>query len=446
MGLDAGAAFRHCLPMSTHPLMINGDGNTACVTALALVAAGFTPHMRPPSGPLSGHDGDKYQSVLALSPSAKTMLETLAIWPLLAHPTAMVCDMAVFGSADDWHRDEGLSFADRPATASAETSNGASDKTDAGQTIDSLAHIVSLADLTTALAKAVQQKIDDGDIITLPGAIDRFDAATGLAGLSNGETVQSGLLIDCARTPATWRQDMPPLAHDYAMSALVGSLHSKRPHGQAAIQIFQPDGPLAFLPLADAGHRAMIWSMPHDRARALAAAEPVHITAELMAATQGALGTIENIGPLAVQPLSLKLSDVFVDRHLCLLGEACHVVHPMAGQGFNLSLRDAALLADCLYDAKALGLPAHGPHVLADFSRKRRSDAALTAALTHGLAGLFSGPAAKLTGPLGRFGLKVTGQLARHNPKLRRALTAQADSGLRGPNHAPRLMRGRAFS
>ena len=442
--LDFCLAFGHGRDMTARPIFIHGHGNTACVTALALAHAGQPVHMAlpdkgpdkapdkaPETGPKTGPQAPTpplWQSVLALSPAAKTMLESLAVWPKLTAATSMVCDMAVYGSAADWADGRGLSFAAPPENQAP---------------LLPLAHIVSLADLTAALRAAVHAAIARGEIQALPAPIVDFDPADGTVFLRDGTRRQAALMIDGQRHPAAWRQDAPRLAYDYDMAALVGAVKTTQPHGQTAVQLFLPPGPLALLPLAEPNRRAMIWSMPKERAEALQAAPKDMFEAELTRACGTPVGRISADGPLAVQELALRLADIYVDRHLCLLGDAAHSVHPLAGQGFNLSLRDAALLADCLYEAGGLGLAADGPHVLAAFIRQRRGDAGLTAAVTHGLVQMFCGPTSSLTGPLGRLGLRLTGELAERLPAVKKTFTRQADGAARG---LPRLMRGATFS
>jgi 2-octaprenyl-6-methoxyphenol hydroxylase len=127
-----------------------------------------------------------------------------------------------------------------------------------------------------------------------------------------------------------------------------------------------------------------------------------------------------------------------------LLGDGAHVVHPLAGQGFNLTLRDASLLAEVLYETRQLGLAVGDGAMLDTYEKTRRADAKLTAATTHGLANLFSGPMAKLA----QLGLAITGQRVSKDASLREQMNAQANSGLSVTEQGQpmaRLMRGEKF-
>ncbi len=444
------------------PIIIHGGGNSAAITALALAAAGCRPFISRPNAPVtkqknkpknqpknSDVSNDNAPSVLALSAAAKTMLESLSVWSRLKTPGTPVLDMAVYDSAENWRRDDGLSFAepvdatksDAAKSDAAHTDKTASAKNASTETaVNVLAHIVGLSDLSAAINAALEAALAEESVRALPAHISDFDKTDGTVTLQNGETITAALLIDTSRD-APWQRDSAAMRHDYDMAALVASVKTGRPHGHKAIQLFLPDGPLALLPLSAPDKRALIWSMPKQKAAALAALGQPFLDAELAKATASTDGKISADDNAQVQDLSLKLADTYCDGHLCLIGEAAHIVHPLAGQGFNLTLRDAALLADCLYDARRLGLAADGPYVLADFITRRRGDAALTAAITHSLADLFSGPLKNLSRPLGRIGLALTGRMARHNQALRHAFRRQADGG----GASPRLMRSENF-
>ena len=458
------------------PILIYGSGSTARITALALARAlaptmaeestdegtderrderrGAPPIMLLPhesNAAKAKADARKtpaakdYQSVLALSPAAHTMLQALDIWSRLDRPSAPLCDMAVFGDAGAWARDNGLGF--NPP----QTDPRPEDKSDDKPPVSVLAHIVCRAALERAILAGFDDAVSDGRIQLGTAALTDFDKNTGRADLSDGTSVSAALLVDCARAdaPGPWRQKLAAgvLRHDYKAAALVCALEGPTPHGGKAVQLFLPDGPLALLPLPDAHQRALIWSLPEARAAALQKAPQEIFCHELAEATQDHIGALTPIGPRARQPLSLALAETYCDERLCLLGEGAHIIHPLAGQGFNLALRDAAQLADALFEARLLGLGFDGPHVLQDYQAARRADGGAMAATTHLLAKIFAGPGASpvqpLFRPVARLGLALTGNWARRSPKLTGLFRAQANGG----THAtlPRLMRGRGF-
>ena len=409
------------------PLWVAGRGDSARVAALSLAAAGLPSAVEPLDAP-EPNQTDPWQSVLALSPAARTMLETLGVWKAMKTPSCPIFDMRVFGRPANM-----AEAADAPAHfISAQLGFGAQITDDTDLDHAPLGHIVSRTGLSDALHAAWQEAVTTGQLHVLAKPIDA--------------PPQEAVLIDCHRRAPLWRQEeaAEPLRYDYGASALVGVVETTRPHGHRAIQIFLPDGPLALLPLpsenAEPPQMALVWSLPSARAAALSRVTAEVLGYELAQATRGHMGTLTPKGAPAVQKLELVLAQEFVTPHGVLLGEAAHVVHPLAGQGFNLTLRDAACLADILFDAGRLGLPFHDATMLARYHQSRRADAALTAATTHGLAKLFQGPLAGL----GRWGLGGVGAAARHRADIRDALSAQANGGISTAN-MPRLMRGRDY-
>lgn len=445
--LAARCVFWHCPRMTKTPpqnawgniVVIAGQGNGARAVALSLAAAhvpvAIEPQLADKAAP--GSDGPPdWQSVLALSPAARHMLESLRVWQALDRPSSPICDMQVFGrpsavnnaiSRSAGHDAGFLSPQLGFAAPGAETALG---------------HIVSLAALGRALDMAVQKQIEAGTINVLPAALADYDMAEKTAELADGTTIKPALLVDLYRRAPPWRRRMAALnlTHDYHAAALVGHLKAGRPHGQLAAQIFLPDGPMALLPLPAHDELALVWSLPRARAHALAKVGADILAHELARASEGRFGPLTPIGEMAVQDLHLSLAQEVTGPAYLALGDAAHIIHPLAGQGFNLSLRDAAALADTLYEARALGLPFDDATMLAGYARDRQADAALTGAVTHSLARLFQGPLA----PLGRLGLGLVGRMAERRPTLRAAMTAQANAGV-AHSVAPRLMRGDAF-
>tara|TARA_B100000925_G_scaffold278591_1_gene247556 strand:- start:189 stop:1493 length:1305 start_codon:yes stop_codon:yes gene_type:complete len=420
-------------------ILIHGSSTTARVTALALAQARL-PVMLADRSPLKAPDAasEDWQSVLALSPAAKTMLETLGIWQRLEGPSSPIYDMAVFGDKAAYAAKLGLDFGNN---APAPTKNSSA------KALSVLAYIVS----RPLLARAVKNACEDAlakSRISLSAPLTAFDKCSGRAHFSDGTARQLSLLVDCERHPGIWRRDASrrPLTHDYKAGALVCALEGDVPHGNQAVQIFTPDGPLALLPLPDAHQRALVWSLPHKRSTALATIEPALFVYELAKATGGQAGALRPMTSRAVQPLTLVLAETYVDKKLCLLGEAAHIIHPLAGQGFNLALRDGAQLAEALYEARRLGLAFDAPGALENYQKLRRADGGAMAATTHMLAEIFSGQAKTFTRPMARLGLAITGIIARKKAEssIDKGFLAQANGGINNDD-LPRLMRGYSF-
>lgn len=218
---------------------------------------------------------------------------------------------------------------------------------------------------------------------------------------------------------------------EYNQRGLVGVLASERANPGVAWQRFMAGGPLALLPLAD-GRHSMVWSRPTAEAERLKGLDDESFLTELAVASGEPFGAFEACGPRAAFPLTMRLAGRYVAGRVVLLGDAAHVVHPLAGQGVNLGLLDAAGLVECLLEARQADR-AHGvDRAMRRFDRWRRSESEAVARGIHALRGVFEPDA---LAPLRRAGLRLLGQSALlREPFLRRA------AGLnRG---APRLARG----
>jgi 2-octaprenyl-6-methoxyphenol hydroxylase len=171
----------------------------------------------------------------------------------------------------------------------------------------------------------------------------------------------------------------------YAQDALVALLHTEPPAATTAFERFTAEGPLALLPLGE--NHALIWSMRPERARELLVADERHFLAALGAAAGSSAGRLTKVENRTVQPLALKVRGTRVAANEVYIGNAAQTLHPVAGQGLNLGLRDAWELARALSDAPDPGDAA----TLARFEAQRRLDAGATIRVTDFLAGGFAG-------------------------------------------------------
>jgi 2-octaprenyl-6-methoxyphenol hydroxylase len=198
-----------------------------------------------------------------------------------------------------------------------------------------------------------------------------------------------------------------------------------RPHGHVALELFYPSGPLALLPLndlADGRHRsALVWSVERPRAEGLVKLGPRGFAAEVERYLGARLGAIGMLAPAVSWPLGFHHAERYGDRRLILIGDAAHGIHPIAGQGLNLGLRDVAVLAEVLSDGVRKGLDPGDPALASRYEAWRRSDNSLTAFATDTLArffGIDSRPVARLR----RLGLSMV----EHFPPAKRAFAAIA--------------------
>jgi 2-polyprenylphenol 6-hydroxylase len=166
---------------------------------------------------------------------------------------------------------------------------------------------------------------------------------------------------------------------DYGQSALVGTVRTERPHQHTAWQRFLGDGTLAFLPLVD-GQSSIVWSLPTARVQKLLALPADLFERELEADFASALGSVRLTSERMSHPLWKVSAERYVSGRVALVGDAAHVVHPLAGQGANLGLLDAAALADVLAEGAAQGEDPGAERILRRYERWRRSDNQLMSA------------------------------------------------------------------
>jgi 2-octaprenyl-6-methoxyphenol hydroxylase len=182
------------------------------------------------------------------------------------------------------------------------------------------------------------------------------------------------------------------VGRDHAQIGIVTTIRHSGRHDGRAIQHFLPGGPFAVLPLAGGHTSCVTWSENSDKARALLAFADEDFLAEIDARMAGARGTLALIegAPRQSWPLESRMARAFVAPRLALIGDAAHSVHPIAGQGLNLAVRDVAALVECIVDAAETGGDVGSPLVLGRYERWRRFDSGMSTAAFDGLNQLFS--------------------------------------------------------
>lgn len=219
----------------------------------------------------------------------------------------------------------------------------------------------------------------------------------------------------------------------YSQTAIVTTVRHERPHRGIAVEHFLPAGPFAILPMTGS-RSSIVWTERAELTPRLMELSDAAFTTELAARFGDFLGAVEPVGPRWAYPLALLLAQRYVAARLALVGEAAHVIHPIAGQGLNLGIRDVAALAELVIDARRLGLDIGDDTLLRRYQRWRHFDALALVAVTDGLNWLFSNSItpARLARDLG---LAVVDRLS----PLKRMLMRDA-MGIAG--HPPRLVRG----
>ncbi len=208
--------------------------------------------------------------------------------------------------------------------------------------------------------------------------------------LKSGKILTASLVIgaDGARSRVRKAMGIRQDYWSYNQQGLVAVCGKTSPNPGVAWQRFLPGGPLAFLPLED-GRSSIVWTRPSAEAERLLALDTDEFIKELDAASSGWLGTVESCGPRAAFPLSMRLSDCYASQRTVLIGDAAHVVHPLAGQGVNLGFADAAGLTEILIATRFAGTDIGSAKVLQAYARSRRSESETMAFGMHAIRSLF---------------------------------------------------------
>ncbi|WP_162516915.1 FAD-dependent 2-octaprenylphenol hydroxylase [Aeromonas hydrophila] len=256
-----------------------------------------------------------------------------------------------------------------------------------------LGHIVENRVIQLALLEAIL----DGDNIQLLSPARASSLQSGEAGslllLEDGSALSAKLVVaaDGAHSWVRRQADIPLTSWDYGHHALVATVRCAEPHEAVARQIFTPEGPLAFLPLWQPDLCSIVWSVPAARAETLCQCDEEQFNRQLTTAFDGRLGLCKVEGARSAIPLTARYARDFARERLVLVGDAAHTIHPLAGQGVNLGLLDAAALAEQILRNQAAGKDIGRLANLRGYERWRKSEAASMLAAMEGLKRLFAG-------------------------------------------------------
>ncbi len=355
----------------------------------------------------------------AIAAAARRLFETIGVWEQVAGKAQPILDMVV--------TDSKLEDAVRPAflTFGGEVEDG-----------EPFAHMIENRHLIDALvAKAKAEGVD-----LRATAVDSFETASHHIDVkfSDGGKISARLLVgaDGARSRVREQAGIATHGWNYGQSGIVTTVAHERDHGGRADEHFLPAGPFAILPLK--GKRSsIVWTEETREAERLIALPDQEFHSELERRFGLHLGDIEVAGPRRAFPLGLFTARSFIAQRLALVGDAAHVIHPIAGQGLNMGLRDVAALAEVVADAARLGLDPGAADALERYQRWRRFDTMTMGLATDGLNRLFSNHSDAL-----RLVRDVGLGLVQRLPALKRVFIREA-AGITG--EVPKLLRGEAL-
>jgi 2-octaprenyl-6-methoxyphenol hydroxylase len=366
-------------------------------------------------------DADDPRAV-AVSASSRRLLQALGIWAVLEPEAEPVTRIEI----TDSDLDAGI----RPVLL-------AWDNTFGGTAAEPAAHIVPLPVLGSALLRAVQVEpaISLLSNVEVSGLVSgEFDNRVNLCGETGTLAARLVVAADGQRSAVREAAGIKVVGWPYDQAAIATTVaHPARDHGGVAVQHFLPAGPFAMLPLP--GRRTSItWTEAATEARRIMALDDDSFLGEVDRRFGGKLGPLQLAGGRRAWPLSMQLARSYVGPRLALIGDAAHGVHPIAGQGLNLALRDVAALTEVVADAMRAGLDPGDGIALDRYQQWRRFDAMAATAAFDAINRLFSREA-RLLRSAREVGLQVVDRL----PALKRGLVGEA-AGLTG--ELPKLLRG----
>lgn len=410
--------------------LIVGGGMVGSTLASALGGAGLdvvvVDRAAPPQQTDPAFDG----RTSAIAHGSRMVLEGIGVWRRVAHEAEPILDIRVSdGDAPFFlhydHRDLG----EAP-----------------------FGHIVE----NRAIRRALHEHVSGLGSVRLiaPASVSDldFEGSRARAVLDDGTRFEAGVVLaaEGRRSRTRARAGIGVTEWSYPQTAIVCTVAHEAPHGGIAHERFLPAGPFAILPMTDAAepdaestalpglpwrHRSsLVWTERAEIAPRILELDRQAFDEELSRRFGDFMGKVRSVGPRWSYPLSVLIAERYVDRRLALVGDAAHAIHPIAGQGLNLGLRDVAALAEVLVDAARIGLDIGDLAVLERYQRWRRFDTVTLTMVTDGLNRLFSNdiPPVRLARDLG---LAAVNRM----PPLKRLFMRHAMGTL---GHLPRLVRG----
>lgn len=384
----------------THDVVIVGAGIVGTTLACALAQSG----VRVALLDKSATSADRRVSALTLA--ASRLLQNIGVWTrmdtALQHPIARMHVWEESGHIDFTAAEIGTAY---------------------------LGFVLPNGALLAALSECLRASTQVETCA--PCAPDRIAVdASGVDVRAGERMLRARLLVaaDGAQSQVRALAQIATRAHAYAQHGIVAEVTTARANRGTAWQRFLPTGPLALLPLAE-NRYSLVWSLAdaatvnRDDDAAFVAALRAALGEDFVVSE---LGDVATVGPRAAFPLYAAHAQRYAADRVVLVGDAAHVIHPLAGQGLNLGLLDAAALAEVVRDAKAAGRDIGGERALRRYERWRKGDALAMLAFTHGMQRLFGARAAPVKN-LRNFGLSWMDKMA----PVKRGLIRQA-AGLSG--------------
>jgi 2-octaprenyl-6-methoxyphenol hydroxylase len=412
--------------MADTDILIAGGGMVGATLALALAQGGLRVSVADPQAPSAMLDAKFDGRVSALSYSAVRMMKALEIWADLEAHAQPILDILVTDAALDRE----------PSPFSLHF-----DHREIGAPMGVIAenrHIRSALFRAIGRVKTIEL-VSPASVLSVHPDNDRVEAQ-----LSTGRAVQASLVVaaDGRDSPLREQMGIRTIAWSYPQTGIVATVEHERPHNGTAYEHFLPSGPFAILPMTpvegaegrgSANRSSLVWTEREALVQDLLALPAKEFESEVARRFGDHFGEIRVAGDRWSYPLHFHLARNFAAPQFALVGDSAHGIHPIAGQGLNLGLKDAAALAECVLETVRLGLSPGDSTALVRYERWRRFDSFALAAATDGLNRLFSNDIAPLRairdlgmgivdgiGPLRRFFMRNAGGDLGKLPRLMR--------------------------
>jgi len=366
--------------MKNCDVIIGGGGLVGLSLAIALAKGGLDVVVADPVPQSAALDAKFDGRVCALSYASVRMFQALGIWEHLKNDAQPINDILV--------TDAKLGSAPSPFSLHFDAAEAHA---------DALGHIVENRHTRRGLF-AVANTLANLRLVA-PAALTNLksDAAGITASLANGETIRARLAVaaDGRESPMRELMGLSVISWSYAQWGIVATVAHEKPHNGVAYEHFLPAGPFAILPMT--GNRSsLVWTETETLAPRMMQLADADFDAEIARRFGAHLGKTKAAGPRWSYPLKFHLARGYVKPRFALAGDSAHGIHPIAGQGFNLGLKDAAALSEIVLDAARLGLDIGALDTLQRYERWRRFDSLVMSFAMDGLNRLFSNDIAPL--------------------------------------------------
>jgi 2-octaprenyl-6-methoxyphenol hydroxylase len=372
--------------MDRFDVIIVGGGLAGGLAALAFAHEGIEVALIDAEDPARFRDEAFDGRTTAIAYASARVFRRLGLWPAIESEAEPILDILV--------TDGRAAEAGRKSAQSAFHLHFDSREI---ETADALGYIVENRVLRSAIYDAIGRSPRIALIAPARAGDPEFSGGAARLTLDGGRRLEAPLIVaaDGKKSPLRAAAGLRCNAWSYPQTAIVTTLAHERPHEGVAQELFLPSGPFAILPMTK-NRSSIVWTERTDAAPAYLALDDAGFLVELSRRFGDYLGVLALAGPRFSYPLAFHLAQSFMGPRLALIGDAAHAIHPIAGQGYNLGVKDIAALAEVLGDASGLGLDLGSAAVLENYQRWRRFDSAMLAFGTDALNRLYSNDLAPL--------------------------------------------------